>query len=72
MIVMPKVKSAGDFDSLEVADGRGKIHQRDPMKPRDNFYIDWVESEDSTEIKDIFSNQSECFSSSSYIGYKVY
>ena len=41
-------------------------------KDRDNFYIDWVESEDSTEIKDIFSNQSECFSSNSYIGYKVY
>ena len=46
MIVMPKVKSAGDFDSLEVADGRVKIHQRDPMKPRDNFYIEelpWTE-----------------------------
>jgi phosphate starvation-inducible protein PhoH len=48
MIVMPKVKSAGDFDSLEVADGRVKIHQRDPMKPRDNFYIEelpWTEKQ---------------------------
>ena len=45
---MPKVKSAGDFDSLEVADGRVKIHQRDPMKPRDNFYIEelpWTEKQ---------------------------
>ena len=48
MIVMPKVKSAGDFDSLEVTDGRVKIHQRDPMKPRDNFYIEelpWTEKQ---------------------------
>tara|TARA_R100000664_G_scaffold8665_4_gene14276 strand:+ start:2120 stop:2890 length:771 start_codon:yes stop_codon:yes gene_type:complete len=48
MILMPKVKSAGDFDSLEVADGRVKIHQRDPMKPRDNFYIEelpWTEKQ---------------------------
>ena len=48
MIVMPKVKSAGEFDSLEVADGRVKIHQRDPMKPRDNFYIEelpWTEKQ---------------------------
>ena len=45
---MPKVKSAGDFDSLEVTDGRVKIHQRDPMKPRDNFYIEelpWTEKQ---------------------------
>ena len=41
-------------------------------KDRDNFYIDWVNSEDSIEIKDLFSEQSECFSSNSYIGYKVY
>ena len=45
---MPKVKSAGNFDSLEVADGRIKIHQRDPIKPRDNFYIEelpWTEKQ---------------------------
>ena len=41
-------------------------------KDRDNFYINWVNSEDSIEIKDLFSEQSECFSSNSYIGYKVY
>ena len=40
MIVMPKVKSTGDFESLEVTDGRVKIHQRDPIKPKDNFYIE--------------------------------
>ena len=45
---MPKVKSAGNFDSLEVADGRIKIHQRDPIKPKDNFYIEelpWTEKQ---------------------------
>ena len=48
MIVMSKVKSTGDFDSLDIADGRIKIHQRDPIKPRDNFYIDelpWTEKQ---------------------------
>ena len=39
---------------------------------RDNFYKNWVDSEDSIEIKDLFSEQSTCFSSNSYIGYKVY
>ena len=45
---MSKVKSTGDFDSLDIADGRIKIHQRDPIKPRDNFYIDelpWTEKQ---------------------------
>ena len=37
---MPKVKSAGNFDSLEVADGRVKIHQRDPIKPKVHIYIE--------------------------------
>ena len=37
---MPKVKSAGDFDSLEVTNGKIKIHQRDPIKPKDNFFIE--------------------------------
>ena len=41
-------------------------------KDRDNFYINWINSEDSIEIKELFSEQSECFSSNSYIGYKVY
>lgn len=39
---------------------------------RDNFYKNWVDSEDSIEIKDLFSEQSTCFSSNSYIGYKVF
>ncbi len=39
---------------------------------RDNFYASWIDSEDSIEIKDLFSEQSECFSSNSYIGYKVF
>ena len=39
---------------------------------RDNFYANWIDSEDSIEIKDLFSEQSECFSSNSYIGYKVF
>jgi phosphate starvation-inducible PhoH-like protein len=37
---MPKVKSTGDFDSLEVTNGKIKIHQRDPIKPKDTFYIE--------------------------------
>ena len=39
---------------------------------RDNFYASWIDSKDSIEIKDLFSEQSECFSSNSYIGYKVF
>ena len=39
---------------------------------RDNFYAKWIDSEDSIEIKNLFSEQSECFSSNSYIGYKVF
>ena len=39
---------------------------------RDDFYVKWVDSEDSIEIKEIFSEQSECFSSNSYLGYKVF
>jgi len=41
-------------------------------KDRDNFYASWIDSDDSIEIKDLFSEQSECFSSNSYIGYKVF
>jgi len=37
---MPKVKNAGDFDSLEVSNGKIKIHQRETLKPKDTFYID--------------------------------
>ena len=39
---------------------------------RDNFYLNWIDSGNSIEIKDLFSEQSECFSSNSYIGYKVF
>lgn len=39
---------------------------------RDIFYAKWLSSYNSTEIKDLFSEQSECFSSNSYIGYKVF
>ncbi len=45
---MSKVKRAGDFESLEVTDGKVKIHQREPIKPKDNFYIDelpWTEKQ---------------------------
>ena len=34
---MSKVKRAGDFESLEVTDGKVKIHQREPIKPKDNL-----------------------------------
>ena len=37
---MSKVKRTGDFESLEVTDGKVKIHQREPIKQKDNFYID--------------------------------
>ena len=37
---MPKVKSVEGFDSLEVTNGKIKIHQRGPIKPKDNFYIE--------------------------------
>ncbi len=39
---------------------------------RDDFFANWVGSDESIEIKELFSGQSECFSSNSYIGYKVY
>ena len=45
---MSKVKRTGDFESLEVTDGKVKIHQREPIKPKDNFYIDelpWTEKQ---------------------------
>ena len=45
---MAKVKRTGDFESLEVTDGKVKIHQREPIKPKDNFYIDelpWTEKQ---------------------------
>ena len=42
------------------------------LNDRDNFYLNWLGGDDSVEIKDLFSEQSECFSSNSYIGYRVY
>ncbi len=41
-------------------------------KDRDDFYVKWIDNENSIEIKELFSEQSECFSSNSYIGYKVF
>jgi phosphate starvation-inducible PhoH-like protein len=45
---MSRVKHTGDFESLEVTDGKVKIHQRDTIKPRENFYIEelpWTEKQ---------------------------
>ena len=50
---MSKVKRAGDFESLEVTDGKVKIHQREPIKPKDNFYIDelpWTEKQKQEQL----------------------
>lgn len=47
---MPKVKSVEGFDSLEVTNGKIKIHQRGPIKPKDNFYIEelpWTDKQKS-------------------------
>ena len=48
ILVMSRVKHTGDFESLEVTDGKVKIHQRDTIKPRENFYIEelpWTEKQ---------------------------
>ena len=45
---MPKVKSTGDLESLEILDGKVKVHQRETLKPKDTFYIDelnWTEKQ---------------------------
>ena len=34
---MSKVKRAGDFESLEVTDGKVKIHQREPINQKTIF-----------------------------------
>ena len=43
---MPKVKSTRDLASLEILDGKVKVHQRETLKQKDTFYIDelnWTE-----------------------------
>ena len=45
---MPKVKSTRDFESLEILDGKVKVHQRETLKHKDTFYIDelnWTEKQ---------------------------
>ena len=45
---MPKVKSTRDLASLEILDGKVKVHQRETIKPKDTFYIDelnWTEKQ---------------------------
>ncbi len=45
---MPKVKSTRDLESLEILDGKVKVHQRETLKPRDTFYVDelnWTEKQ---------------------------
>ena len=43
---MPKAKTTRDLNSLEILDGKVKVHQRETLKPKDTFYIDelnWTE-----------------------------
>ena len=45
---MPKVKSTRDLASLEILDGKVKVHQRETLKYKDTFYIDelnWTEKQ---------------------------
>jgi len=45
---MPKVKSTRDLASLEILDGKVKVHQRETLKQKDTFYIDelnWTEKQ---------------------------
>ena len=45
---MPKVKSTRDLESLEILDGKVKVHQRETIKPKDTFYIvelNWTEKQ---------------------------
>ncbi len=45
---MPRVKSARDLESLEILDGKVKVHQRETLKSKDTFYIDelnWTEKQ---------------------------
>jgi hypothetical protein len=45
---MPKVKSARGLESLEILDGKVKVHQRETLKQKDTFYIDelnWTEKQ---------------------------
>ena len=45
---MPRVKSARDLESLEILDGKVKVHQRETLKTKDTFYIDelkWTEKQ---------------------------
>ena len=45
---MPKVKSPRGLESLEILDGKVKVHQRETLKQKDTFYIDelnWTEKQ---------------------------
>ena len=45
---MPKVKSTRDLASLEILEGKVKVHQREKKKKKDTFYIDelnWTEKQ---------------------------
>jgi len=45
---MPKVKSTRDLESLEILDGKVKVHQRETLRQKDTFYIDelnWTEKQ---------------------------
>ena len=45
---MPKAKTTRDLESLEILDGKVKVHQRETLKQKDTFYIDelnWTEKQ---------------------------
>ena len=45
---MPKARSTRGLESLEILDGKVKVHQRESLKPKDTFYIDelnWTEKQ---------------------------
>ena len=45
---MPKVKSPRGLESLEILDGKVKVHQRETLRQKDTFYIDelnWTEKQ---------------------------
>ena len=45
---MPKVRSTRGLESLEILDGKVKVHQRETLKSKDTFYIDelnWTEKQ---------------------------
>jgi len=45
---MPKVRNTRGLESLEILDGKVKVHQRETLKSKDTFYIDelnWTEKQ---------------------------